>query len=192
MKNLYVAIEGIDTCGKSTQIALLRERFPEAIFTKEPGGSVLGEKLREILLHGEARSARAEMLLFLADRAEHAEGVLKNREESLLFSDRSLVSGIAYASGFEIDWLVELNLFAVCGIVPDLVVILELTQDELERRISQKSRDTIESRGVEYLMELQERIKEASSALKIATLVIDASKSPGEICEIIASSVRGV
>ncbi|MGP1451040.1 MAG: dTMP kinase [Wolinella sp.] len=192
MKNLYVAIEGIDTCGKSTQIALLRERFPEAIFTKEPGGSVLGEKLREILLHGEARSARAEMLLFLADRAEHAESVLKNREESLLFSDRSLVSGIAYASGFEMDWLVELNLFAVCGIVPDLVVILELTQDELERRISQKSRDTIESRGVEYLMELQERIKEASSTLKIATLVIDASKSPGEICEIIASSVRGV
>jgi dTMP kinase len=147
---MYVAIEGVDTCGKSTQIALLKRRFPEAIYTKEPGGTALGMKLRELLLGGEAKSAKAELLLFLADRWDEL-------------------------------WLKSLNLFATEGIVPDKVVILELTAKELSYRLSQKSHDSIESRGVEYLLELQERIKQMTALLGIPSLTLSASLSPEEI-----------
>ena len=66
---MYVVLEGIDTAGKSTQIMRLKEIFTNAIFTCEPGGSALGMKIREILLHT-SLCQKAEMLLFLADRAE--------------------------------------------------------------------------------------------------------------------------
>ncbi len=181
--NLYLALEGIDTCGKSTQIELLKRRFPRAIFTKEPGGSVLGKELRDILLHGNITSKKAEFLLFLSDRAEHIERVIAPNLGNLIISDRSLISGIAYAKGFDDIWLRELNLFATGGIQPNLAVILELSREELERRLSNKKHDTIESRGVGYLMELQERIKEAARLLKIPSVVIDATKTPEAICE---------
>lgn len=186
---MYVAIEGVDTCGKSTQIALLKRRFPEAIYTKEPGGTALGMKLRELLLGGEAKSAKAELLLFLADRAEHMELVIKPALDKLLFSDRSLISGMAYAKGWDELWLKSLNLFATEGIVPDKVVILELTAKELSYRLSQKSHDSIESRGVEYLLELQERIKQMTALLGIPSLTLSASLSPEEIHERIVSGL---
>ena len=68
---MYLVIEGIDTAGKSTQLDILNKKFPQAVFTKEPGGTALGIKLREMALSGEAKSKTAEMFLFLADRAEH-------------------------------------------------------------------------------------------------------------------------
>ena len=78
---MYVVIEGIDTAGKSTQLEILKNKFPNAIFTKEPGGTALGIKLREMILNGEPSSKTAEMFLFLADRAEHTqEIILKNKK----------------------------------------------------------------------------------------------------------------
>ncbi|MGP1579953.1 MAG: dTMP kinase [Wolinella sp.] len=188
--NLYLALEGIDTCGKSTQIELLKRRFPQAIFTKEPGGSALGKELRNILLHGNITSKKAEFLLFLSDRAEHIERVIAPNLGNLIISDRSLISGIAYAKGFDDVWLRELNLFATGGILPNLAVILELSKEELERRLSNKKHDTIESRGVGYLMELQERIKEAARLLRIPSVVIDATKTPEAICERIIQRIK--
>lgn len=188
--NLYLALEGIDTCGKSTQIELLKRRFPQAIFTKEPGGSALGKELRNILLHGNITSKKAEFLLFLSDRAEHIERVIAPNLGNLIISDRSLISGIAYAKGFDDMWLRELNLFATGGILPNLAVILELSREELERRLSNKKHDTIESRGVGYLMELQERIKEAARLLGIPSVVIDATKTPEAICERIIQRIK--
>jgi dTMP kinase len=66
---MYILFEGIDTCGKSTQIALIKEQHPEVLVTKEPGGTEFGVKAREILLDGRLNSKRAELLLFLADIA---------------------------------------------------------------------------------------------------------------------------
>jgi len=67
---MYLAIEGIDTAGKSTQLDILNQKYKEAIFIKEPGGTKLGSKIRSIVLEGEASSKLAEMFLFLADRSE--------------------------------------------------------------------------------------------------------------------------
>lgn len=187
--NLYLALEGIDTCGKSTQIGLLKERFPQAIFTKEPGGSAFGSEIRDILLHGNI-TKRAELLLFLSDRAEHVEQVIVPNLGKLIISDRSLISGIAYAKGFDDIWLKELNLFATGGILPNLAVILELSKEELECRLSNKKHDRIESQGVGYLMELQERIKVAVELLGIPSVIIDATKKPEEICELIIQKIE--
>ena len=85
---MYVLLEGIDTAGKSTQLEILKEKYNDAIFTKEPGGTELGLKLRDMVLGGEAKSKVAEMFLFLADRAEHSFEVVKKHPDEIVISDR--------------------------------------------------------------------------------------------------------
>lgn len=172
---MYVVIEGIDTAGKSTQLNLLKKNFPEAIFTKEPGGTPLGIKLRSMALGGEAKSKIAEMFLFLADRAEHIEEVIKENKNNTVISDRSIISGIAYANQLDIKNLIELNLIATDNILPTHAILLELTPEELKYRLSQKENDSIELRGIDYLMNIQKRMKETLDKLNINYLAIDAS-----------------
>ncbi len=177
---MYIAIEGIDTAGKSTQIALLKEAFSDAIVTKEPGGTAIGHEIRDIVLNGDVRSSKAEFLLFLADRAEHLERVIKPNSNKLIISDRSVVSGIAYAmvkEDISIEDILALNQFATDGIYPEKVFLLELTPEELQFRLSQKELDGIESRGTAYLLKIQEALKTASQTLRIELVIIDAKKS---------------
>lgn len=184
---MYVLIEGIDTAGKSTQLDILKQKYPNAVFTKEPGGTELGIKLREMVLNGEANSKLAEMFLFLADRAEHNEEIIKKNGKNLIISDRGFLSGIAYAKTLPIEKAIALNTLALNGNMPDKVIILKLSKDELEHRLSQKEHDTIESRGSKYLLEIQSRMIEALnlyntlSENSISYIIIDASKSIKEI-----------
>ncbi len=190
---MYLAIEGIDTAGKSTQIARLRERFRDAVFTKEPGGTKTGERIRSLLLETGVASERAELLLFLADRSEHvAEIVVPNRNR-LIVSDRSAVSGIAYAMAaerFSPDELLRLNRFATGGIFPDVVVILKLDEAELSRRLAMKTPDAIEMRGTDYLLQIQARLETAAGLLELPTVVIDAALPPERITDAIADLIE--
>ncbi|MBD3840655.1 MAG: dTMP kinase [Campylobacterales bacterium] len=189
---MYIVIEGIDTAGKSTQLDILKNKFPNAIFTKEPGGTQLGLKLRSMALNGEASSKVAEMFLFLADRAEHAQKVIKNNRSKMVISDRGFLSGIAYCLQFEIQTLIPLNLLALDNNIPSKIIILKLTKEELEYRLSQKENDSIESRGSEYLLSIQGRMLEAIEIInqtienKIDLLVVDASHS----IEVIAQQIE--
>ena len=178
---MYVVIEGIDTAGKSTQLEILKNKFPNAIFTKEPGGTALGIKLREMILEGEASSKTAEMFLFLADRAEHTQEVILKNKNKLIVSDRSFISGIAYAKDRKIDDLIELNRLATSNNFPKKVILLELKKDELQKRLSQKQNDSIEKRGLDYLLDIQARLKETILKLNIDYIFIDASLSIKEI-----------
>ena len=178
---MYVVIEGIDTAGKSTQLDLLKNRYSDAIFTKEPGGTPLGVKLRTMALNGEAQSKIAEMFLFMADRAEHIEEVIKGNKDHTIISDRSIISGIAYASQLPIEKLVELNLIATDNTLPSHVILLELTPEELKYRLSQKENDSIELRGIDYLINIQNRMKETIKRLNINHIIIDASLKREEI-----------
>ncbi|MEN8304472.1 MAG: dTMP kinase [Campylobacterota bacterium] len=74
---MYIAIEGIDTAGKSTQIEAVSKNYPNAIVTKEPGATEVGKEIREMVLSAKAQSKKAEFLLFLADRAEHITEVIE-------------------------------------------------------------------------------------------------------------------
>lgn len=179
---MYIALEGVDTAGKSTQIELLKSKYPQAVFTCEPGGSELGKRLRKILLQDESEiSKEAECLLFLADRAEHIQNVILPNQGRLIFSDRSLISGIAYAKDFDFSKTIELNLFATRGILPECVVILELTQEELIKRLSFKHQDKIEQKGAGFLLEIQTRMIKACLALQIPYVLIDAKESKQDI-----------
>ena len=121
---MYVVIEGIDTAGKSTQLEILKNKYPEAIFTKEPGGTEIGTKIREMVLNGEAKSKVAEMFLFLADRAEHSFQVVKQNPDSIIISDRGFLSGIAYAKTAPLEIAISLNIMALNGAMPDKIIIL--------------------------------------------------------------------
>jgi dTMP kinase len=191
---MYVAVEGIDTAGKSTQISALKEIFNDACFTKEPGGTEAGQKIRSMVLGGELSSKMAEILLFLADRAEHTESVILKNMNKLIISDRSAVSGMAYASVQNLcdeATLVQLNRLATNGTLPDTVFILKLTPEELANRLSQKEHDAIESRGVEYLLSIQEALITSAYALGIETVVIDATQSIDTITEEITTFIKG-
>lgn len=178
---MYVVVEGIDTAGKSTQLDLLQKKYTDAVFTKEPGGTAIGLKLRTMALNGEAKSPIAEMFLFLADRAEHIEEVIVANKEKIVISDRSMVSGIAYASTFPLEKMIELNLLATNNVLPSHIILLELTAEELKYRLSQKENDAIELRGIEYLINIQNRMKETIIKLGINHLFIDAGKKIEEI-----------
>jgi dTMP kinase len=191
---MYIAIEGIDTAGKSTQISALRSNFIDAIITKEPGATEVGKEIREMVLSAKAKSKKAEFLLFLADRAEHITQVVKpNIASKMIISDRSAVSGVAYAlvQG-EIDKkeLVSLNDFATDRVYPEKIFLLWLTKEELEFRLSQKKLDGIELRGSQYLLAIQDAIVEATKLLGIQMIKIDATQSIEEITQEILKHIE--
>lgn len=191
---MYVTIEGIDTAGKSTQIDALRTLFPNAVFTKEPGGTAVGQTIRSMILNGELENKHAEMFMFLADRAEHTQKMIIPNKNTLIISDRSCVSGVAYAvvqNVCDIDTLVQLNRLATDNHLPQHVFILQLTPQELTYRLSQKEHDAIESRGIDYLLSIQDALIESAHALGIPTHVIDASQSIDTITTEIANLIKG-
>lgn len=190
---MYIAIEGIDTAGKSTQIARLREACQDAVITKEPGATRIGERIREIVLNGGVQSAKAEFLLFLADRAEHMQEVIKPNLGKLIISDRSVVSGVAYAlvqKSISKEEILALNAFATDGIYPQKLFLLQLSEEELAFRLSQKKLDGIEARGTAYLLSIQDALIEAARSLEIELIIIDASKPIEAITKEIINTIK--
>ncbi|MCR2065050.1 dTMP kinase [Campylobacter helveticus] len=165
---MYIVLEGIDCVGKSTQIELLKPIFKDAIFTSEPGATKLGEHLRELLLNRPYLiSSKAELLLFLADRNQHYEELLRENEEKLIISDRSIISGMAYAKNFDLDILFNLNAFALNDFFPQKAIFLRADEALLKERMAQKNLDSIEKRGAWYFMEVQEKMEEVLNFLKL-------------------------
>ncbi len=193
---MYVIFEGIDGAGKSTQIARLAAAFPQAIVTKEPGGTKLGEAVRSLVLGedfswrgGSANlreacgeiSKRAEMLLFLADRAEHYERVIKTNADKLVLSDRGFISGLAYAlandENADFGELIMLNKFVLGGKLADKIVLFNADEQLVRQRLKTRvSSDVIEARGLKYLIHVQELMKQVARSCDIETLNIDASE----------------
>ena len=183
---MYIIFEGIDGCGKSTQIELLKDIYKDATFTKEPGGTKFGKTAREILLNGELKSKSAELLLFLADRAEHYKEIIEPNLESIVISDRGFLSGIAYAitndSSLDLEFLITLNKFALNNTLPQKSIIFKITKDELIKRVNERGElDKIEQRGFDYLLQIQENLFLVANKLGLDYLEIDATKSKEDI-----------
>ena len=177
---MYILFEGIDTCGKSTQIELLSDKYPHIITTHEPGATVFGKRAREILLEDSITSKRAELLLFLADRAEHYKEVIEPNKDKIIISDRGFLSGIGYAlanGDFDFEELVRLNKFALHGHFPDKVVLFLTDIETLRQRSSKKKLDGIELRGLEYLIAVQNNMQKSLEKLDIDYLEVDATNS---------------
>lgn len=180
---MYVIFEGVDTSGKSTQLDLFQKRHNDVIATKEPGGTALGVKLRSLLLESDSPlSTRAEMLLFLADRAEHYENIVKtNRNQKNVLSDRGFISGLAYAmannSDIDMELLIEFNRFSLQDTFPEKVVLFLTNKELITHRLGSKDHDSIEQRGIEYLLEVQKYMLQICKDLQIKTLHVDATES---------------
>jgi dTMP kinase len=155
-----ITFEGIEGCGKSTLAKELYEYLKsknyKVIFTREPGGGKLGEKIREILLSNEFEIPDySELFLFLASRYEHTKNVIISRlkEGYIVISDRYMDSTIAYQGyGRKIDLklLEKLNEIATLGIKPDLTFLIDLPEEISFNRLKDKILDRIESEEIEF------------------------------------------
>lgn len=191
---MYIVVEGIDTCGKSTQIELLAKNYPQAVITKEPGATELGAKIRELVLYSDDLCPVTELLLFLADRSNHVSAVIKPNLDRLIISDRSLISGMAYALAskkFDFEWLEQLNRFAMQEIMPDAIILFTITEETLNQRLGGKDHDVIEQRGIEYMLNVQEQLEFVAGKLQIPTLLIHAEESIESIHKTIDNYIKG-
>ena len=191
---MYILFEGIDGAGKSTQIARLAAAFPQAIVTKEPGGTKLGENLREILLKENGLDKRAEILLFLADRAEHSDKIIKPNSDKMILSDRGFVSGMAYAlagGNFSFEELLNLNKFALQGNFPQKIVFFKADESTLRSRLGSRAQiDGIEARGFEYLLRVQDAMEEILQKLDVRYVTIDAALDEEKITNLIKEFIN--
>lgn len=194
---MYIIFEGIDTTGKSTQVELFASRHKNIVTTKEPGGTKVGIKLREILLTSDEKlGVNAELLLFLADRAEHYEKIVKpSLKDNHVISDRGLISGISYALAnhpeIDRDFLIKVNEFALNGNLPDKVVLFKTNYDLITSRLGNKEKDTIEQRGIEYLLHVQDLMKETLDTLHVEYLEINSADTIEEIYKQIEEFIYG-
>ncbi len=194
---MYIIFEGVDTTGKSTQIELFAKRRTDIVTTKEPGGTKVGLKLREILLESDEKlGVNAELFLFLADRAEHYEKVVKPvLEDKYVFSDRGLISGISYALAnhpeLERDFLLHVNKFALGGRLPDKAVLFNTSHELITSRLSDKQKDKIEERGIEYLLDVQKLMRETLEALHVDYIEVDSADTIEEIYKQIEDFIYG-
>ena len=198
---MLVSFEGIDGVGKTTQMELLKQIYPNAILTREPGGTEFGKILRKILLNEngektEIKSKIAEMFLFLADRAEHYENVVKENKNGLILCDRGFISGIAYAMANDenanFNELVRLNKIALQGDFGDKFIFFKISQKDLEIRLKDRNIefDRIEKRGISYLLKVQEFMEETLKRLNLKFLTINATDEIEKIHNQIKEFIR--
>ncbi|MFM9086819.1 MAG: dTMP kinase [Cyanobium sp.] len=197
-RGAFVVLEGIDGCGKTTQIQALGEWLPASgllpahahlVVTREPGGTAFGQALRDLLLHPPAQQVpreRAELLLYAADRAQHvAERILPALDAGhWVLSDRYSGSTEAYqghARGLPLESIGQLEQFATAGLQPDLTLWLDVPLEEALRRRRPRGLDRIESEGQEFLQRVREGF--ALLAQRSGWCRVEASGDPGEVTE---------
>lgn len=187
MKNgLFITLEGADGCGKTTQINLLKDylinKGYEVVLTREPGGKGLGEKLREILLNYDGEvSDRCEAFLYLADRAQNIDTIIKPAINSgkIVLCDRHTDSSLAYQGyGREqnLDNINMLNELAVNGIHPDLTIVFDIDTETSMARVGTE-KDRLERAGIEFHKRVRNGYLEIAKQNPQRIKVVDASQS---------------
>lgn len=197
----FIVFEGGDGSGKSTQIRLLRAAIErtgrDVVVTREPGGTPLGEGIREVLLsHGSAAMAdRTEALLYAAVRAQHVEEVIEPALEkgSIVLCDRFIDSSIVYqgiARGLGEEQVSELNRWATGDLSPDLTVLLDVDPAEgLRRATTRHDPDRLEAAGVDFHRRVRDAYRQRADRDPDSYLVLDATRSVEELHEAIRTEV---
>jgi dTMP kinase len=196
---MFVTFEGLDGSGKSTQASMLHEHLVslgrDAVLTREPGGTPLGEELRELVLRpGLEMTPWSEAALFTAARAELVDRVIRPALErgADIVSDRYIDSSLAYqgiARGLGMDRILELNLQATRGLLPDRTFLV-LVEPEVAAQRQSGAADRIEGEGLEFLRTVDAGYRELAALFLRRMIRIDASGTPDEVAETILEQVR--
>lgn len=201
-KGLFITIEGPDGAGKSTQIPFIKRflegRGYEVLLTREPGGTVIGEKIRDLLLdktHQEM-SHVTESLLYAASRAQHVLELIVPalKGGKIVVCDRFVDSSIAYQGkgrGLGLRSIVDINDFATCGLKPDLTILLEMDPEiGLKRVRATKEPDRLEQEKLDFHRRVYEGYMELVNMYPERIKIIKANRPIEEVSSKIESKLK--
>jgi dTMP kinase len=188
---MFITFEGIDGCGKTTQLARVAERFPDALITKEPGGTPTANRIRAILLDaGSKLDPLAEVFLFAASRHQHVVEVIKPALDAgrVVLCDRFTDATLAY-QGFgrllDLDRLRALNDWATSSIRPDKTLLFDIDEETGLRRARGRGGDELRFEAED--LRFYRRVREGYLALAASEpkrfIVIDANGSIEEVAQ---------
>ncbi len=201
MKGLLITLEGPDGCGKSTQIAFLKEYFEKqgysVVETREPGGTAISEQIRSVILDTEnsAMQDMAELLLYAAARAQLVGEVIKPAIDAgkVVICDRFVDSSAVYqgiARDLGVDTVYDVNSYALQGIMPDVTIFLDMPAAEgIKRKKGQHELDRMELESVEFHEKVVEGYRQLAREYEERIFRVDAMLSIEEIREIIRKKV---
>ncbi len=190
----FIVFEGIDACGKSTQIQrladLLNTRNIDFVLTREPGGTPLAEEIRHLLLRtdGEAPVPRCELLLYQAGRAQHVDTVIGPalKGKNWVISDRYFSSTLAFQAhgrNLKAKDIVWLNKYASAGLYPDLTILLDISVEESQKRLIERAsksgvaKDRFEKEETAFFKRVRASYLQQAKKDKKRWLVLDGKKS---------------
>ena len=198
---MFVTFEGLDGSGKTTQVELLKKHLEregrEVVTTREPGGTEVGEHIRNVVLHLDHSVVPwAEAALFAAARAQLVADVIRPALErgAVVLCDRYVDSSLAYqgiARGLGVDPVLELNLRATGDLLPDRTFLL-LVDPEESRRRGGDTRDRIEREDDEFVRKVDRAYRALAELFPSRILAVDGSLDPAELAETIRGQLRDV
>jgi dTMP kinase len=199
---MFISLDGLDGAGKSTQVVLLRDWLSgqgrDAVTCRDPGTTAVGEAIRHVLLdHRHAgMSRRAEMLLYMAARAQMVEEVIRPALAAgkTVIADRYLLANVVYqghAGGLDVASLWEIGRLATDGVMPDLTVVLDLSPEAAVGRLN-RTLDRMEAQGDEFRRRLREGFLQEAAGQPQQIVVIDAGRPVDAVQEDIRAAVRRV
>jgi len=198
MRPMFVTFEGLDGSGKTTQAELLRERLEadgeDVVSTREPGGTDLGERIRDLVLHGGHVTPWAEALLYAASRAQHVAEVIRPALErhASVICDRYVDSSVAYqGAGRELglDRVLDLNLAAVGGLMPDRTFLLALDPEDAPSRLG-GVHDRLEREDGDFRRRVDAGYRELAERFPERIVVLDGTLPADDLAEEIHGALR--